>query len=674
MNPFLNEYETPFKIPPFEKIKFDHYEPAFDKGMEEHQNEIDVIANNQSQPTFENTIEAMERSGKTLDKVSNVFFNLLGSNTNDDMDSLAMTISPKLSAHNDAILLNKKLFKRIEILYNNRKSFNLTVEQDRLLNETYKRFVRSGVNLDDGSMKRLTQINSSLSSLSVQFDQNVLKETNSFSMIIENEEDLDGLPKEEIRQAALLADSEGENGKWVFKPTRVSMYPFLTYSTKRDLREELYNSYIQRGDNDNEFDNKKIIAEMVSLRKEKAEMMGFDSHSDYVLDNTMAKTPENVNKLLQTIWNPGVEKAKGEVESMQKIISDEGANFKLAAWDWWHYSEKLRQEKFDFKEEEVKPYFSEDKVLQGAFEVANKLFDITFEESADLPKYRDNIKTFIVKDKSEKTIGIFYTDYTLRPNKGGGAWMSTFRDQSKFDGEIIPLVINVCNFPPENADGVSLLSFEQVETLFHEFGHGLHGLLSEAQYPSLSGTSVTRDYVEFPSQMMENWAREPEVIKTFAQHYQTGETIPDELLEKISAAGTFNEGFATTEYVAAAHLDMAYHTNLDEIKDIDKFEDNALSDLGLIPEIETRYRSTYFGHIFAGGYSSGYYSYLWTEVLEADAFEAFKEKGLFDKETADKLKKYVYSSGNTDDLMTQYVRFRGKEPVIEPLLKKRGLN
>ena len=674
MNPFLNDYETPFKIPPFEEIEFAHYEPAFDIGMREHLKEIEEIANNQQEPTFENTIEAMERSGETLDKVANVFFNLLGSNTNDDMDALAMKISPKLSAHNDSILLNKELFKRIKELFDNKGSFNLTTEQNRLLEETYKRFIRSGANLDNQSMERLTQINSSLSSLSVQFDQNVLKETNSYSMVIENEEDLDGLPAEEIRQASLLADSEGQSGKWVFKPTRVSMYPFLTYSTQRDLREELYNSYIQRGDNDNEYDNKEIIAEMISLRKEKASMMGFDSHSDYVLDNTMAKTPENVNKLLQTIWNPGVEKAKGEVEEMQKLITDEGGNFKLAAWDWWHYSEKLRQEKFDFKEEEVKPYFSEDKVLAGAFDVAQKLFDITFTERNDLPKYRENIRSFIVEDLNKKVIGIFYTDFTLRPNKGGGAWMNTFRSQSKFDGEIIPIVINVCNFPPENADGVSLLSFEQVETLFHEFGHGLHGLLSDAQYPSLSGTSVTRDYVEFPSQMMENWAREPSVIKTFAKHYETGETIPEDLLNKISAAGTFNEGFATTEYVAAAHLDMAYHTDQDLIEDIDKFEDETLNDLGLIPEIESRYRSTYFGHIFAGGYSSGYYSYLWTEVLEADAFEAFKDKGLFDKETADKLKKYVYAAGNTDDLMTQYVRFRGKEPEIEPLLKKRGLN
>ena len=674
MNPFLNDYKTPFKIPPFEEIEFAHYEPAFDIGMKEHLKEIEEIANNQQEPTFENTIEAMERSGETLDKVANVFFNLLGSNTNDDMDALAMKISPKLSAHNDSILLNKELFKRIKELFDNKGSFNLTTEQNRLLEETYKRFIRSGANLDNQSMERLTQINSSLSSLSVQFDQNVLKETNSYSMVIENEEDLDGLPAEEIRQASLLADSEGQSGKWVFKPTRVSMYPFLTYSTQRDLREELYNSYIQRGDNDNEYDNKEIIAEMISLRKEKASMMGFDSHSDYVLDNTMAKTPENVNKLLQTIWKPGVEKAKGEVEEMQKLISDEGGNFELAAWDWWHYSEKLRQEKFDFKEEEVKPYFSEDKVLAGAFDVAQKLFDITFTERNDLPKYRENIRSFIVEDLNKKVIGIFYTDFTLRPNKGGGAWMNTFRSQSKFDGEIIPIVINVCNFPPENADGVSLLSFEQVETLFHEFGHGLHGLLSDAQYPSLSGTSVTRDYVEFPSQMMENWAREPSVIKTFAKHYETGETIPEDLLNKISAAGTFNEGFATTEYVAAAHLDMAYHTDQGLIEDIDKFEDETLNDLGLIPEIESRYRSTYFGHIFAGGYSSGYYSYLWTEVLEADAFEAFKDKGLFDKETADKLKKYVYAAGNTDDLMTQYVRFRGKEPEIEPLLKKRGLN
>ena len=674
MNPFFEEYETPFKIPPFEKIKFEHYEPAFMQGIDEHQKEIVKIAQNEKEPTFENTLEALESSGKTLDKVANVFYNLLGSNTNDEFDALAVKMSPLLSAHNDKILLNKELFERIKFLKSNEPSLKLSDEQKRLLDETYKRFQRAGANLDQEAMIRLTEINSSLSSLSVQFDQNVLKETNGYSLIIDDPDDLQGLPNEEIRQASLLASSEGHDGKWVFKPTRVSMYPFLTYSEKRELRENLYKSYILRGDNDNDFDNKEIIKKMVALRKEKANLMGFETHADYVLDNTMAKTTLNVNKLLDTVWNPGIEKAKGEVEAMQEIILEEGGNFKLEAWDWWHYSEKLRQEKFDFKEEEVKPYFSEDKVLKGAFEVAKKLFEITFTERDDLPKYREDIRTFVVEDFNNQVIGIFYTDFTQRPNKGGGAWMNTFRSQSKFEGKTIPIVINVCNFPPKNVDGVSLLSFEQVETLFHEFGHGLHGLLSDVNYPSLSGTAVTRDYVEFPSQMMENWAREPEVIKTFAKHYITGETIPDELLAKISEAGTFNEGFETSEYVAAAHLDMAFHMEKDSIEDIDAFEDETLKNLGLIPEIESRYRSTYFGHIFAGGYSSGYYSYLWTEVLEADAFEAFKQNGLYHKETADKLKKYVYSSGNTKDLMEQYVKFRGKEPDIQPLLEKRGLN
>ena len=674
MNPFFEEYETPFKIPPFEKIKFEHYEPAFMQGIDEHQKEIVKIAQNEKEPTFENTLEALESSGKTLDKVANVFYNLLGSNTNDEFDALAVKMSPLLSAHNDKILLNKELFERIKFLKSNEPSLKLSDEQKRLLDETYKRFQRAGANLDQEAMIRLTEINSSLSSLSVQFDQNVLKETNGYSLIIDDPDDLQGLPNEEIRQASLLASSEGHDGKWVFKPTRVSMYPFLTYSEKRELRENLYKSYILRGDNDNDFDNKEIIKKMVALRKEKANLMGFETHADYVLDNTMAKTTLNVNKLLDTVWNPGIEKAKGEVEAMQEIILEEGGNFKLEAWDWWHYSEKLRQEKFDFKEEEVKPYFSEDKVLKGAFEVAKKLFEITFTERDDLPKYREDIRTFVVEDFNNQVIGIFYTDFTQRPNKGGGAWMNTFRSQSKFEGKTIPIVINVCNFPPKNVDGVSLLSFEQVETLFHEFGHGLHGLLSDVNYPSLSGTAVTRDYVEFPSQMMENWAREPEVIKTFAKHYITGETIPDELLAKISEAGTFNEGFETSEYVAAAYLDMAFHMEKDSIEDIDAFEDETLKNLGLIPEIESRYRSTYFGHIFAGGYSSGYYSYLWTEVLEADAFEAFKQNGLYHKETADKLKKYVYSSGNTKDLMEQYVKFRGKEPDIQPLLEKRGLN
>ena len=675
MNPFFTEYDTPYQIPPFKKIKDAHYMPAFNQGMKEQLEEIASITNNLESPSFENTIVELERTGKTLDKVSNVFFNLNSSNTNDQMDAIAKEISPKLSAHRDNIFLNRKLFERVKTIYEQKNNLDLNTEQKRLVEETYKYFIRSGAQLNSTSMRELTEINQELSSLSVQFDQNLLKETNEgFHLLIEEEKQLDGLPGDFKNQAAKLAESEGHPGKWMFKPTRVSMYPFLTYSTQRDLREKLYNSYIKRGDNDNERDNKNLAIKMVDLRTQRANLLGYETHADFVLENTMAKSTSRVKDLLDQVWEPGLARAKKEAEDMQELIQEEGGNFKLAAWDWWHYSEKIRQLKYDFSEEEIKPYFSETKVLQGAFDVATKLFDITFHERFDLPKYRDNIRTFEVKNLSGRVIGIFYTDYTVRPNKGGGAWMNTFRSQSKFDGVQIPLVMNTCNFPPPNEDGISLLSFEQVTTLFHEFGHALHGLLSDATYPSLSGTNVTRDYVEFPSQMMENWAREPEVIADYAKHYQTNQPMPLELLDKISKASKFNQGFATTEYVAASYLDMAWHTNKEKVEDANQFENKTLSDLGLIEEITSRYRSTYFAHIFAGGYSMGYYSYLWTEVLEADAFQPFKEKGIFDKETANKLKKYVYSAGNTDDLMTQYVRYRGSEPEIEPLLEKRGLN
>ena len=675
MNPFFTDYDAPYQIPPFDEVKEDHYMPAFEKGMKEQLEEIDRIANSPEQPTFENTLVELERTGKTLSKVADVFFNLLSSNTNEQMDKIAAEVSPKLSAHSDAISLNKKLFDRVHAVYEQRNELGLSTEQMRLVEETHKGFIRSGVQLDKPSMEKLTQINQELSSLSVQFDQNLLKETNEgYSLLIDDENQLDGLPEDFRDQAAKLAEENGHDGKWMFKPTRVSMYPFLTYSTQRDLREKLYNSYIKRGDNDNDRDNKNLAIEMADLRLVRANLLGYKTHADFVLENTMAKNTGRVKNLLDQVWEPGLSRAKKEVEEMQDLIQEEGGNFELAAWDWWHYSEKIRQLKYDFSEEEIKPYFSETKVLQGAFDVATKLFDITFHERFDLPKYHDVVRTFEVKNLDGDVIGIFYTDYTIRSNKGGGAWMNTFGTQSKFDGVKIPLVMNTCNFPPPNDEGVSLLSFEQVTTLFHEFGHALHGLLSDATYPSLSGTNVTRDYVEFPSQMMENWAREPEVIAEYAKHYKTNEPIPTELLDKISKASKFNQGFATTEYVAASYLDMAWHTQEEQISDANAFEKQTLDGIGLIPEITSRYRSTYFAHIFAGGYSMGYYSYLWTEVLEADAFEPFKEKGIFDKETADKLKKYVYSAGNTDDLMTQYVRYRGSEPKIESLLEKRGLD
>ena len=675
MNPFFTDYDAPYQIPPFDEVKEDHYMPAFERGMKEQLEEIDQIANNPEQPTFENTLVELERTGKTLSKVADVFFNLLSSNTNELMDKIAAEVSPKLSAHSDAISLNKKLFDRVHAVYEQRNELGLSTEQMRLVEETHKGFIRSGVQLDTPSMEKLTQINQELSSLSVQFDQNLLKETNEgYSLLIDDEKQLDGLPEDFRDQAANLAEENGHDGKWMFKPTRVSMYPFLTYSTQRDLREKLYTSYIKRGDNDNDRDNKNLAIEMADLRLERANLLGYKTHADFVLENTMAKNTGRVKNLLDQVWEPGLSRAKKEVEEMQDLIQEEGGNFELAAWDWWHYAEKIRQLKYDFSEEEIKPYFSETKVLEGAFDVATKLFDITFHERFDLPKYHDVVRTFEVKNLDGDVIGIFYTDYTIRSNKGGGAWMNTFGTQSKFDGVKIPLVMNTCNFPPPNDEGVSLLSFEQVTTLFHEFGHALHGLLSDATYPSLSGTNVTRDYVEFPSQMMENWAREPEVIAEYAKHYKTNEPIPTELLDKISKASKFNQGFATTEYVAASYLDMAWHTQEEQIVDANAFEKQTLDGIGLIPEITSRYRSTYFAHIFAGGYSMGYYSYLWTEVLEADAFEPFKEKGIFDKETADKLKKYVYSAGNTDDLMTQYVRYRGSEPKIESLLEKRGLD
>ncbi len=675
MNPFFTDYDAPYQIPPFDEIKEEHYMPAFERGMKEQLEEIDQIANNPEQPTFENTLVELERTGKTLSKVADVFFNILSSNTNEQMDKIAAEVSPKLSAHSDAISLNKKLFNRVHLVYEQRNELGLNTEQKRLVEETHKGFIRSGVQLDTQSMEKLTQINQELSSLSVQFDQNLLKETNEgYSLLIDDENQLDGLPEDFRDQAAKLAEENGHDGKWMFKPTRVSMYPFLTYSTQRDLREKLYNSYIKRGDNDNDRDNKNLAIEMADLRLERANLLGYKTHADFVLENTMAKNTGRVKNLLDQVWEPGLSRAKKEVEEMQDLIQEEGGNFELAAWDWWHYSEKIRQLKYDFSEEEIKPYFSETKVLQGAFDVATKLFDITFHERFDLPKYHDVVRTFEVKNLEGDVIGIFYTDYTIRSNKGGGAWMNTFGTQSKFDGIKIPLVMNTCNFPPPNDEGISLLSFEQVTTLFHEFGHALHGLLSDATYPSLSGTNVTRDYVEFPSQMMENWAREPEVIAEYAKHYKTNEPIPTELLDKIAKASKFNQGFATTEYVAASYLDMAWHTQEEQVADANAFEKQTLDALGLIPEITSRYRSTYFAHIFAGGYSMGYYSYLWTEVLEADAFEPFKQKGIFDKETADKLKKYVYSAGNTDDLMTQYVRYRGSEPKIESLLEKRGLD
>jgi peptidyl-dipeptidase Dcp len=674
-NPFFSEFNTPFQVPPFDKIKEEHYVPAFIEGMKQHNKEIEAIANNSESPTFENTIEALEKSGALLRRVSDVFDVLNASMTNERMQEIAKKVAPLRSKHWDDIYLNEKLFKRIKALYEQRDELKLTPEQKTLLEKYYKDFVRGGANLDKEKKERLRKINQELSLLTLKFGENILKENNRFELIIEKKEDLEGLPQSVIDAAAETAKERGYKGKWVFTLHKPSMIPFLTYSAKRELREKIFKAYINRGNNNDELDNKKILLKIVALRLERAKLLGYKTHAHYVLEENMAKNPENVYKLLNNVWKPALERAKKEAEELQRIIYKEGKNFKLQPWDWWYYAEKLKKEKYDFDDSILRPYFKLENVIKGVFYVANKLYGLQFIERNDIPKYHPDVRVFEVKDANGSHIGILYTDYFPRASKRGGAWMNSFRKQSRIGGkEIRPVVTNNGNFSKPVGDKPSLLSIEEVLTLFHEFGHALHGLLSNCTYPILSGTSVSRDFVELPSQILENWALEPEVLKVYAKHYKTGEIIPQELINKLKKAKLFNQGFATVEYLAAAYLDMDWHT-LTEVKDIDplKFEEESMKRIGLIPEIVVRYRSPYFRHIFSGGYSAGYYSYIWAEVLDADAFEAFKEKGLFNKETAQSFRKNILEKGGTEDPMVLYKRFRGAEPKVEPLLKRRGL-
>ncbi|MCP2618996.1 M3 family metallopeptidase [Candidatus Aminicenantes bacterium AC-335-A11] len=674
-NPFFSEFDTPFQVPPFDKIKEEHYLPAFIEGMKQHNKEIEAIANNPEPPTFENTIEALEKSGTLLRRVSNVFDVLNASMTNERMQEIAKRVAPLRSKHWDDIYLNEKLFKRIKVLHEQRDKLNLTPEQKTLLEKYYRDFVRGGANLDKEKKARLREINQELSLLTLKFGENILKENNRFELIIENKEDLEGLPQSVIDAAAETAKERGYKGKWVFTLHKPSMIPFLTYSAKRELREKIFKAYINRGNHNDELDNKKILLKIVALRLERAKLLGYKTHAHYVLEENMAKNPENVYKLLDKIWKPALERAKKEAEELQQMIYKEGKNFKLQPWDWWYYAEKLKKEKYDFDDSVLRPYFKLENVIKGVFYVANKLYGLQFVERNDIPKYHPDVRVFEVKDADGSHIGILYTDYFPRASKRGGAWMNSFRKQSKIGGkEIHPVITNNGNFSKPVGDKPSLLSIEEVLTLFHEFGHALHGLLSNCTYPTLSGTSVPRDFVELPSQIMENWALEPEVLKVYARHYKTGEVIPQELIEKLKKAKLFNQGFATVEYLAAAYLDMDWHT-LTELNNIDplKFEEESMKRIGLIPEIVVRYRSPYFRHIFSGGYSAGYYSYIWAEVLDADAFEAFKEKGIFDKETAQSFRKNILEKGGTEDPMILYKRFRGAEPKVEPLLKRRGL-
>ncbi|MGK9475434.1 M3 family metallopeptidase [Melioribacter sp. OK-6-Me] len=672
-NPLLKEWNTPFGTPPVDEIKDEHFLPAIKYAVELQKKEIEAIASNSEEPTFENTIEAMEKSGSMLDRVSRLFDALNEANTNEKLQKAAREITPILTRHEDDIYLNEKLYKRVKVLYEKKESLGLNPEQMRLLEFYYKDFVRSGADLPPEKKEELRKINEEISSLALKFSENLLKETNAVALVIDNKEDLVGLPKSVIQLAAENASAKGYEGKWVFTLQKPSWIPFLQYSPKRELREKLFKAYIKRGNNNNEYDNKEIIARIVSLRVKRANLLGYKTHADYVLEVNMAKTPDRVYKFLHELWTPALKRAKSEVKQMQKIIESEGNNFKLQAWDWWYYAEKLKREKYNLDEEMLRPYFKMENVLKGAFEVASKLYGIKFIERNDIQTYHPDVKVFEVVDENDKHIGIFYTDYYPRDGKRSGAWSSSFRVQTNIDGNFVtPLVYNVGNFSKPTADKPALMSVDEVNTLFHELGHALHSLLSNTTYHRTKW--VPRDFVELPSQIMENWALEPEVLKLYAKHYKTGEPMQDELIAKIENSKLFNQGFETVEYLAAAFLDMDWHTLTDTaIYDVEEFEKKCFDKLGKIPEIESRYQTTNFAHI-VGGYSAGYYSYIWSAVLDADAFEAFKEKGdLFDKETANAFGKLL-AKGGTKEPMQLYIEFRGREPKVDALLKRRGLN
>jgi peptidyl-dipeptidase Dcp len=673
-NPFFKPYQTPFNVPPFGLIKNEHFLPAIQEGIKRHEAEIEAIITNPQAPTFENTIVALDGSGIFLSEVNAVFGALQGADTNAQLQALARQTAPLLAAHNDNINLNEKLFQRIKAVYDKRAGLNLTQEQLYLLENAYRDFVRSGALLDEKQKVRLREINEQLSLLSLAFGENLLAETNDFKLVIEDRSEMAGLPPSVVAMAEETAIRSGLPGRWVFTVQVPSMTPFLQYSEKQDLREKLQRAYFMRGDRNNEHDNKEIIKNIVALRSEKAGLLGYASHAHFVLENNMAKNPETVNAFLQRLWDPALARAKNERSEMQALLDRQGGGFKLASWDWWYYAEKLRQEKYALDDTALRPYFKLENVQHGIFTLCRKLYGLEFTELPDLPRYNPEVRAFEVRQADGRHLGILYLDFHPRPSKRGGAWSGAFRREYYKDGKRVPPIAHiVCNFTRPTAEAPSLLSLDEVETFFHEFGHSLATLFSESRYRS---RSVARDSVELPSQIMEHWVTEPELLAEYARHYQTGQVIPAALVEKIQKSSLFNQGFVTVEYLAAAILDMAWHTLSGpqaQVADVNRFEKDVLDGIGLIPEIVSRYRSTYFNHIFNGGYSAGYYNYIWSEVLDSDAYEAFKEKGIFDRATALSFRKNILERFGTEDIIAQYKRFRGAEPKIEPLLKRRGL-
>lgn len=671
-NPFLTEFETPYGTPDFNRIKVEHYEPAFLKGIEQQNQEIKAIVENPEEPTFENTIVALDNSGEILARVTGVFFALTEADTNDELMALEGKIAPMLSEHSDNIFLNQDLYKRVAAVHAQEEAgkITLTTEQHYLLDKYYKEFVRSGAGLDAQKQERLREINKQLSTLTIEFGNHVLADNNDYLLVVDKKEDLAGLPEAVIEGAAHEAKAHGKDGKWVFTLQESSRTPLLQYAQNRELRKNIYQAYTSLGNRGNANDNKDVLKQVLALRLEKAQLMGFSNYAEYQLSDNMAKTPQNALDLLYGLWKYSIKNAEAEAAELQKIMDREGKGEKLEAWDWWYYAEKLRQEKYSLNEDEIKPYFSQEDVFNGLCMVVNKLYGITLTPCDSISVYNKDVKTYIVKDADGSLLGVFYSDYMPRASKRSGAWMSNFREEQE---GVRPLIYNVASFTKPAGDIPSLLTIDEARTMFHEFGHALHGLLTQCKYKGVSGTSVARDFVELPSQIMEHWAVAPEVLKMYAKHYKTREAIPDSLIAKIENQALFNQGFMTTELLAAAILDMEMHSlTTMEGFDVLQFEKQLMDKIGLIPQIAPRYRSTYFNHIM-GGYAAGYYCYLWAERLDTDAFEAFKEHGLFDQATATSFRENILEKGGSDDPMKLYVTFRGAEPSIEPLLQARGL-
>ena len=676
VNPFLVEYATEFEIPPFDQIKTEHYLPALVAGIEEQNREIEAIVNNPEEPTFENTILALDNSGQTINKVAYVFFALTESMSSPELQKVDEEFTPLLTKHSDEISMNDKLFERIKKVYDGRANHNYTTAQLRLIEDKYKSFTRNGALLDAEKKEELKNLNTELANLYLQFNKNLLSATNAFELVVEDPIKLLGLPASSIAVAAEEAKIRGKEGKWVFTLHAPSRLPLLQYAQNRELRQQMYEGYINLA-TEGENDNRPIINRIMQVRTKKAALLGFDNYAAYMTDKVMAKTPQAAKELLMKIWEPAIKKVEEEVAEMQSVVKEEGFDFEIAPWDYYYYAEKVRQKKYALDEDEVRQYFAVDNVVKGIFAMAERLYGITFRELPDAPKYHPEVKVYEVLDRDGKHVSVFMTDYFPRESKRQGAWMSEFKGSyiDENGNSIRPIIYNVGNFTKPIAETPSLLTLDEVETAFHEFGHGLHGMLTRAQYRGQAGTNVDRDFVELPSQIHEHWALAPELLQVYALHYQTGEVMPAELIKKLQDASTHNQGFATTELAGAALLDLYWNsTNFDGDVDVAEFEAKVAQELNMPEEVQFRYRSTYFKHIFGSdGYAAGYYTYLWAEVLDADGFELFEQNGIFDPATAKSFLENILEPGGSEDPMKLYIQFRGQEPNPDALLRNRGL-